>query len=170
MTDQPTLSERAEARAAAKRRRKKNLERRETCFDLFLSGISHQQIAKALKVSTATVRRIIDAAVAERRLDAPERFARVQVARLTKALALADLKLEEGDIRAFGPFIRLVAELDRYHGLEAPNIARRLARAEYALTAPPPPLALPCAAAPLEAGPAAPLDLAPVVEIADSGA
>jgi DNA-binding NarL/FixJ family response regulator len=87
MTDEPASpSQRAEARALAKKRRTKGFERREAIFDLFVSGFSHQQIAKALGVSTATVRRIVDTAVTERRLDAPERFARVQVARLTRAL------------------------------------------------------------------------------------
>jgi DNA-binding NarL/FixJ family response regulator len=88
-------------RAAAKKRRTKGFERRDAVFDLFVSGFSHQQIAKALNASTSTVRRIVDTAVADRRLDAPERFARVQVARLSKALSHADLKI--------------VAALDRYH-------------------------------------------------------
>src|SRR5208283_4234957 len=95
----------------------KGLERREAIFNLFVSGFSHQQIAKALKASTATVRRVIDTAVDERRLDAPERFARVQVARLSKALSHADDKLERGDIRVYAPYLKIVAALDRYHGL-----------------------------------------------------
>ena len=52
-------------------RRTKGFERREAVFDLFVSGFSHQQIATALKTSSHTVRRIIDTAVADRRLDAP---------------------------------------------------------------------------------------------------
>ena len=89
-------SQRDDARAAARRRRTKAFDRREAIFDLFVSGFSHQQIAAALKTSSHTVRRVIDTAVAERRLDAPERFARVQVARLSKALSHADDRLERG--------------------------------------------------------------------------
>ena len=126
MTEEPASpSQRAEARALAKKRRTKGFERREAIFDLFVSGFSHQKIATALKTSTATVRRIIDCAVADRRLDAPERFARVQVARLTKALSHADDKLERGDIRAFAPYMKIVAELDRYHGLEERGLPHR---------------------------------------------
>ena len=99
MTDEPASpSLRAEARIAAKERQTRGFERREAIFDLFVSGFTHQQIASALKTSSHTIRRIIDTALADRRLDAPERFARVQVARLTKALSHADARLEQGDM------------------------------------------------------------------------
>ena len=107
------------------------------------------------------MRRIIDTAVAERRLDAPERFARVQIARLSKALSHADLKLEHGDIRAFTPYIKIVAALDRYHGLDARGLPQRLAHIEDVLSAPPPVLALP--------GPAT-TDPAAAAEVADFSA
>jgi DNA-binding NarL/FixJ family response regulator len=60
MTEEPAPpAQRAEVRAAAKKRRTKGLDRREAVFELFVSGFSHQQIAKALNASTSTVRRII---------------------------------------------------------------------------------------------------------------
>ena len=149
-------SRRAEAQAEAKERRTREFERREAVFDLFISGFSHQQIAKALKTSTSTVRRIVDAALADRRLDAPERFARVQVARLTKALSHADLGLEQGDMKAFAPFLRIVAALDRYHGLDGRTLHFHSGRPE---ALPAPPLALPPVAPPDEAA-----------EVADFGA
>jgi hypothetical protein len=154
-------SRRDEARALAKRRRTKGLDRREAVFELFVSGFSHQQIATALNASTSTVRRIVDTAVADRRLDAPERFARVQVARLSKALSHADLKLERGDIRAFAPYLKIVAALDRYHRLDARGFPQRLAHTEDVLAAPPPLLAPPRPA---------PTDPAPAAEVADFGA
>lgn len=134
-------SRRAEAQAEAKQRRRREFERREAVFDLFISGFSHQQIAKALSTSTSTVRRIVDAALADRRLDAPERFARVQVARLTKALSHADLKLEQGDTKAFAPFLKILAALDRYHGLEGRLVTFQATERGAALPALP--LALP---------------------------
>ncbi len=162
MTEEPASpSQRAGARALAKKRRTKGFERREAIFDLFVSGFSHQKIAKTLNTSTATVRRIIDCAVADRRLDAPERFARVQVARLTKALSHVDEKLERGDTRAFTPYLKILAALDRYHGLEERSLPLRPAHGEGILTVPPPLLALPRAAPP---------DPGPAAEVADSGA
>ena len=140
MTEDPLPSRRAEARTRARRRRTKAFERREAIFDLFVSGYSHHEIAKALKTSAATVSRTIDTALAERRLDAPERYIRVQMARLTKALNHADYKLGNGDIRAFAPYIKLVAAMDRYHRFDA-----RLSPPGDDVPALPPPLALPAA-------------------------
>ncbi|HZZ59668.1 MAG TPA: hypothetical protein VFE63_00645 [Roseiarcus sp.] len=157
MTDEP--SGRAEARALAKKRRTKGFERRETIFDLFVSGFSHQEIARALGTSAGAVRRVIDTALAERRLDGPERYARLQVARLMKALSHADFKLEKGDIRAFGPYMKILSELGRYHGLapadrKAP-VSRAFGRRDAAppdgeRLLSPPPLALTHAAPPLD--------------------
>jgi len=49
---------------------------------------------------------------------ASEDYARLQVAPLTKALRCADLSLETGDLKAIAPFVKVVTELNRYHGLE----------------------------------------------------
>ncbi len=121
----PAPSSRAEARAAAKARRLKEIERREACFAFFASGWTPHEIAKAVKVSASSVRSWIDQAISERRLDAPERYAHVQVARLSKMLSALDSQLERGDMRAVTPMIKVVAALDRYHGLDARD--RRLA-------------------------------------------
>ena len=59
-------------------------------MDLVASGYSHRQIATAMKVSLATVRREVDKALAERPIHAPGRHASLQVARLTRALCHAD--------------------------------------------------------------------------------
>jgi hypothetical protein len=113
MTEQSSsLSQRAEARAAAKARRAKRIERREAFLDLVASGYSHRQIATAMKVSLATVQREVDKALAERPLHAPERHASLQIVRLSRALCHADFKLANGDIRAFAPYMKLVAALD----------------------------------------------------------
>ena len=90
-----------------------------------------------------SVRRAVDRAIAERRLDAPDRYVHLQVARLSKALRAADMRIEEGDLKAVAPFVRVVAELDRYHGLGVKYQRRLDARALAALAADPrPPLAL----------------------------
>jgi IS30 family transposase len=77
------------------------------------SGFSCERIAEEANVCAATVRREVDRAIAERRLDAPERYAHLQVARLNKALRVADASIEQGDMKAVGPFLRLAAALDR---------------------------------------------------------
>jgi hypothetical protein len=136
MTDDPTLpTQAAGVRAQRRARRQDRLSRRERCFNLMTSGYSLSQIAKTVQASAATVRREIDRALAERRLDAPDRFAQVQVARLIKALRLAEAAIELGEMKAIATYLRVVAALDRYHELAAGPPPRRPAKA--------PPLALP---------------------------
>lgn len=119
MKDDPAPTAQAGARAEARARRENRLERRERCFNLMMSGYTLRQIAKMVQASSATVRREIDRALAERRLDAPERFARVQVARLMKALRLAEAAVELGEMKAISTYLRVVAALDRYHEMAA---------------------------------------------------
>ena len=153
MNDDPAShSKRAGLRAERKTRRKEQLALREAVFDMIASGYGYEVIAANLEISVATVRREFDRAIAERRLDAPERYARVQVARLNKAMRVIDELVDKGDPKAVAPLIRLVAALDRYHGL-AP--ARPAPKARPPLALPAPPLALTHAAPPLGGEPPA---------------
>ena len=93
------------------------IKRREAYFDLLVSGYSVEHIASHTKTSASAVRRAVGQALAKRRLDAPEDYARLQVARLTKALRCADVSLEEGDLKAIAPFLKVVRELNLYHGV-----------------------------------------------------
>ena len=115
----PPMAQATGARPEVRARRENRLERRERCFNLMMSGYTLSQIAKMVQASSATVRREVDRALAERRLDAPERFARVQVARLMKALRLAEAAVELGEMKAIATYLRVVAALDRYHELAA---------------------------------------------------
>jgi len=141
MADEPKpLSEWARKRAAGKIRREALMRRREAYFDLLVSGHSVDQIASATKMSPSAVRRAIGQALAKRQLNAPEDYARLQVARLTKALRCADLSLEKGDLKAIAPFVQVVKELNRYHGIEfgALRVAPPAAAVQIAPSSPPP--------------------------------
>jgi hypothetical protein len=139
-------SARARARAAASARRRAKAAFRRASFDLLASGFSAEQIAEARKVSVRTIKREIDSVIAARRLDAPERYVHLQVARLTKALRLADVAIEGGDLKAVQALVQVVKSLDRYHGLsglEDPAKGRSLAAPAPPVAAlPPPPLGL----------------------------
>ena len=133
-----TLSKRAEVREASKARRAKAAREREAFFDLLASGYSHAQIAARTGVSVSRIRRAIDRAISERRLDGPERYVHLQIARLTKALRVADEAIDEGKVSAVDPFLRVVAAMDRYHGLAptppAPSTSRIAPEIPLALT------------------------------------
>ena len=142
MTDDPNPpSQRARGRAAGRARRAQKAAMRQVFFEALAGGFTAEQIAETAKVSVKTVRREIDRAIAGRRFDAPERYAHLQVARLTKALRFADGLIERGDVRGLAPLVKIVGELDRYHGLQRP---RGAARAPL-IDAPEPPPAAPLA-------------------------
>jgi hypothetical protein len=109
----------ARKRAAGKARRARLIERREAYFGLLMSGCSIEQIAKAMGMSASAVRRAIGQAIDQLRLDRPERYAKIQVARLMKALRSVDARIDEGELKAIDPFLKVVTALDRYHGLAA---------------------------------------------------
>jgi DNA-binding CsgD family transcriptional regulator len=151
MTDDPAPFNTApDVRAQRRARRATKIARRERYFSLMASGYSCSQIARMVRTSAATVRREVDRALAERRLDAPERFAQVQVARLVKALRLAEAAIELGELKAVATYLRVVAALDRYHELAAgsPPPPRRRSTEAPPLALPTPPRALTFAAPP----------------------
>jgi hypothetical protein len=140
MPDEPTpTSERERKRVVGKIRREALIKRRETYFDLLVSGYSIEEIASHTEKSSSTVRRAVGQALAKRQLDAPEDYARLQVARLTKALRCADVSLEEGDLKAIAPFVKVVRELNLYHGVNVgpARLAPPATLADIAPTAPP---------------------------------
>jgi hypothetical protein len=142
MPDQPKpLSERAHKRALGKIRREALIKRREAYFDLLVSGYSVEQIAGHTARSPSAVRRAIGQALAKRRHDAPDDYGRLQVARLTKALRCADLSLEQGDLKAIAPFVKVVRELNLYHGVNI-GPTRRDPAAPPEIAGASPPLAL----------------------------
>ena len=105
-------------RSVAKARREQKAELRRLSFEAFASGFPPATVARLRGVSVKTIRREIDRAIDERRLDAPERYVHIQVARLTKALRLADALVTRGEVKGVAPLIKAVVALDRYHGLK----------------------------------------------------
>jgi hypothetical protein len=159
--EQEAQSERARERGAAKARRKAKLAWSQSSFDLLASGYTPEQIAEVRKVSVRTIRREIDAAIARRKLDGPERYVHLQVARLTKALRFADAALERGDLKAARALVTVVSAMDRYHGLRdsagdrsSSNHPDALDLHSSATPALPPPLRLSHANSPAEEAPA----------------
>jgi DNA-binding CsgD family transcriptional regulator len=153
MTDDPASSTPArDLRAQRRARRATRIARRERSFNLLASGYTYSQIAKMVRTSVATVRREIDRALAERRLDEPERFAQVQVARLIKALRLAEAAVELGELKAVATYLRIVAALDRYHELAAGAPPPRRTTKAAPLALPTAPKALTFAAPPASEG------------------
>ena len=128
---------RARAQKAARKRRAAKAALSENAFQALASGWSVRQIAEVRKVSVRTIQREIERAVAERRLDAPDRFIHLQLARLTKALRVTDVRLDHGELAAVASHLKVVAALERYHRPADPPDQVHAPSANLALPAPP---------------------------------
>jgi hypothetical protein len=125
------LSARARLRAAARERREARARERGDILDLVVSGYTYEAIAERLKLSVKSVRRAAAKAIEQRHLDGGAHYVQLQVLRLTKAMRVVDLNLENGDLKAVEPMLKVIAQLDKYHALSLP--------APGATPAPPPP-------------------------------
>ena len=79
--------------------------------------------------------------LARREVDPPAGFVQLQIGRLSDAMMVAHAAMMEGDMHALDRVLRIVGQLDRYHGFAGG--AAPAARATPALAAPTPALALP---------------------------
>ena len=96
-------SARARARETARERREERARLRSDILDLVVSGYAYETIADKLKLSVKTVRRATAGAIEKRRLAPGAHYVHLQVLRLTKALRVVDLNLEQGDLKAVEP-------------------------------------------------------------------
>ena len=142
-------SPRERRRASAKRVREARAAQRQVVFEALAAGWTIEQIADLRKISPHCSPRGRPRA-RRTAADAPDRYAHLQVARLTKALRLADAAIDEGKLQAIAPLVKVVRELDRYHGLErsdatpaARAVVQSLASPPLLLTRLAPPMAVP---------------------------
>jgi hypothetical protein len=85
------------------------------------------------------VRQIVARELANRRIDPAGDFAKLQIARLNDALMAANAKMLEGDMAGLDRLVKVVAELDRYHGLAQAAPRQESAARPRALAGPPRP-------------------------------
>jgi hypothetical protein len=126
-------------RALLREARRLRAARKDRIFGCFVRGMSHDAIASVENCSAPAVRKLIARELADRRIDPAGDFAKLQVARLNEALIAANMKMLEGDLAALDRVVKIVAELDRYHGLAQALERRESAARPLALAAPPPP-------------------------------
>jgi len=111
--------------------------------ELLAGGASVREIALRQRLSERRVREIIAGAMARReRLAGPE-FLELQVRRLSEALLVSYGSMSGGNLKAVDRVVKIVRELDRYHGFAAADRAlppQNCETAPLALEAAPPPL------------------------------
>ena len=142
------------------RSRRRRLEARETkavrdvrLFNLLKSGVPIAEIALQEGLSVRRAREVVQEILERREVDPPAGFAQLQIGRLSDAMMVAYAAMMDGDMHALDRVLRIVGELDRYHGLGGAK-TQPAAGATRALAAPTPALALPAPAEAAEEFPA----------------
>jgi hypothetical protein len=137
-----TKQSRIETRAKNRRRellreaRRERAARKERIFGHLVRGMPHGAIARYENCSVQAVRKVIARELANRRIDPAGDFAKLQIARLNDALMAANAKMLEGDMAGVDRLLKVVAELDRYHGLAQAVLRREDAARPPALAGP----------------------------------
>ncbi len=145
-----------------KRRRttKRELAKRDLRFiEKLAAGVTIEEIAASEGISPQWARERKAAILARRAIDPPREFMQLQIRRLSEAMLVAYSAMSAGNVKAVDQVIKVVRELDRYHGFGPSSIPQ-----SFAALAPvaPPPLALPEPPAALAAPEAEPTDGAPI--------
>ena len=97
-----------------------------------------EEIAASERISCKWARERKAAILVERTIDRPHEFIQLQIRRLNEAMLVAYSSMTTGNVKAVDHVIKVVRELDRYHGFGA--ISRPQSLPEAPVT--PPPLAL----------------------------
>jgi hypothetical protein len=121
----PPLRPEKEAHAA----RLKKFKREQLVVDYLNRGVSIVEIAARIGVGEKRMRAIIREIIARRQPHPPEEFVVIQISRLNEAMLNAFSAMSPKNLKAVAQVVRIVGQLDRYHGFDAADWRRRLERA-----------------------------------------
>jgi hypothetical protein len=128
----PEQTRRAVEREAAAARKLK-------IFEQLKKGYSVARIAFTEECTPRRIRQIVAEMLEKREIDPPAGFAQLQIARLNDAMRIAHGRmLATSDLQALDRFVKVVRELDRYHGFGRAAAAPPLEAPAPARIAPPP--------------------------------
>jgi hypothetical protein len=102
------------------------------------AGVTIEEIAASEGISPKWARERKAAILAARAIDPPHEFIQLQIRRLSEAMLAAYCSMTSGNVKAVDQVIKVVRELDRYHGFGPISIPQNFAEAPVT----PPPLAL----------------------------
>ena len=130
-------SGRAESGFKRRRATKRELAQRDLrLIEKLAAGVTIEEIAASEGISRKWAQERKSAILAERTIDPPHEFIQLQIRRLNEAMLVAYSSMTTGNVKAVDQVIKVVRELDRYHGFGA------IPSPQSFPEPPPPPLAL----------------------------
>ncbi len=142
-TDKEPAARRDRSLKARRAARRKKAEREMRIVRMLASGVSVAEIAARDGLTQRRMRALVQEILARRMTETPSEFLALQVGRLNEALLVSFGAMGGGNLQAVDRVVKIVRELDRYHGFAAspPADTRRLAPPAQRLLA----LEAPCA-------------------------
>ena len=140
-TASPPAVPRDRSIAARRKARGARASREQQIVNLLNAGVSVAEIAQSQGVTYRRMRMVVAEILARRAPQPPAEFLAVQISRLSEALLVSYSAMGAGNLEAVDRVVKIVRELDRYHGFAG---IERSARADERRLPPPapPPLAL----------------------------
>jgi hypothetical protein len=133
---------RGEHRSKPRRATKREMAKQDLrLIEKLAAGVTIEEVAASEGISVKWARERRAALLASRVIDTPHEFIKLQIRRLSEAMLVSYSAMSNGDLKAVDQVIKVVRELDRYHGFGPHRNAARYAASLAA--APSPPLALP---------------------------
>ncbi len=105
-------------------------------MNLLNAGVSVAEIAQSEGVTHRRMRGIVEEILARRAPQPPAAFLAVQVSRLSEALLVSYSAMGGGNLEAVDRVVKIVRELDRYHGFAANAQPARTEQGRLAAPAP----------------------------------
>ena len=122
--DRETTSAKPERRRVTKR---ELMKRDLRLIEKLAAGVTIEEIAASEGISARWARERKAAILAERAIDPPHEFIQLQIRRLSEAMLVAYSAMSNGNVKAVDQVIKVVRELDRYHGFGPYPNPQRLA-------------------------------------------
>jgi hypothetical protein len=122
-------NERAEQGSKRRRATKRELAQRDLrLIEKLAAGVTIEEIAASEGISCKWARERKAAILAERTIDPPHEFMQLQIRRLSEAMLVAYGSMTTGNVKAVDQVIKVVRELDRYHGFGSFSIPQSFAK------------------------------------------
>lgn len=112
---QPPVRPDRSAEARREARRKKDA-REKHIVNLLNRGVSMAELAARERVTLRRMQILVKIILARRAPSAPAEYLALQVSRLNEAMFVACGEMSKGNLKAVDQLMRLVREMDRYHG------------------------------------------------------
>jgi hypothetical protein len=132
----------ARSRSARVKAQRRRADRNFRIFNMLKAGVPMAEIARQEGLSPRRARSMVQELLESRQIDPAPGFVQTQIGRLSDAMMIAHTMMMSGNLQALDRVVRLIHELERYHGFGRAEVLSPI-RGPQALASDAAPRALP---------------------------